>query len=180
MSELVIEQVRDKIRNIPNFPKEGILFRDITTALKDKVALKQMVDYLAEQFKAEKIDYIVGLESRGFIFGMPLAYLFDAGFIPIRKPNKLPGETLSESYQLEYGTDTFEIHADALTKGDRVLIVGDLLATGGTAAAACNLVKKTGAEIVGCAFVIELDDLNGRAKMPKDCRVVSMVHYEGE
>lgn len=180
MSELVIEQVRDKIRNIPNFPKEGILFRDITTALKDKVALKQMVDYLAEQFKAEKIDYIVGLESRGFIFGMPLAYLFDAGFIPIRKPNKLPGETLSESYQLEYGTDTFEIHADALTKGDRVLIVDDLLATGGTAAAACNLVKKTGAEIVGCAFVIELDDLNGRAKMPKDCRVVSMVHYEGE
>ena len=180
MSELVIEQVRDKIRNIPNFPKEGILFRDITTALKDKVALKQMVDYLAEQFKTEKIDYIVGLESRGFIFGMPLAYLFDAGFIPIRKPNKLPGETLSESYQLEYGTDTFEIHADALTKGDRVLIVDDLLATGGTAAAACNLVKKTGAEIVGCAFVIELDDLNGRAKMPKDCRVVSMVHYEGE
>ena len=180
MSELVIEQVRDKIRNIPNFPKEGILFRDITTALKDKVALKQMVDYLAEQFKTEKIDYIVGLESRGFIFGMPRAYLFDAGFIPIRKPNKLPGETLSESYQLEYGTDTFEIHADALTKGDRVLIVDDLLATGGTAAAACNLVKKTGAEIVGCAFVIELDDLHGRAKMPKDCRVVSMVHYEGE
>mgnify|MGYP004460365819 CR=1 FL=1 len=180
MSEQVIEEVRSKIRNIPDFPKKGILFRDITTALKDADALKLMVDYLADQFKGEKIDYIVGLESRGFIFGMPLAYLFNAGFIPIRKPNKLPAETLKESYELEYGTDTFEIHADALKKGDRVLIVDDLLATGGTAAAACNLVTKTGAEIVGCAFVIELDDLGGRKKMPKDCRVVSMVHYEGD
>ena len=177
MTNLVVEQVRDKIRNIPDFPKQGILFRDITTALKDKYSLKQMVDYLAEQFRNEDIDYIVGLESRGFLFGMPLAYLFNAGFIPIRKPNKLPGETISETYELEYGTDTFEIHADALKKGDKVLIVDDLLATGGTASAACNLVKKTGAQIVGCAFVIELDDLKGRSKMPKDCKVVSMVHY---
>ena len=180
MTNLVVEQVRDKIRDIPDFPKKGILFRDITTALKDKDALKQMIDYLADKFKDEKIDYIVGLESRGFIFGMPLAYNFNAGFIPIRKPNKLPGETLSETYDLEYGTDTFEIHADALKKGDRVLIVDDLLATGGTAAAACNLVKRTGAEIVGCAFIIELDDLGGRNKMPKDCKIVSMVHYEGD
>ena len=180
MTNLVVEQVRDKIRDIPDFPKKGILFRDITTALKDKDALKQMIDYLADKFKDEKIDYIVGLESRGFIFGMPLAYNFNAGFITIRKPNKLPGETLSETYDLEYGTDTFEIHADALKKGDRVLIVDDLLATGGTAAAACNLVKRTGAEIVGCAFIIELDDLGGRNKMPKDCKIVSMVHYEGD
>ncbi|MBR1753650.1 adenine phosphoribosyltransferase [bacterium] len=180
MTELLVEQVRNKIRTIPDFPKKGILFRDITTALKDNVALKQSVDYLAEQFKNEKIDYIAGLESRGFIYGMPLAYIFNAGFIPIRKPNKLPAETLSETYELEYGTDTLEIHADALKKGDRVLIVDDLLATGGTAAAACNLVKRTGAEIVGCAFIIELDDLGGRKKMPKDCRIVSMVHYEGD
>lgn len=180
MTNSVVEQVRDKIRNIPDFPKKGILFRDITTALKDNVALKQMVDYLADQFKEEKIDYVVGLESRGFIFGVPLAYLFDAGFVPIRKPNKLPAATLSETYALEYGTDTMEIHVDALKEGDRVLIVDDLLATGGTAAAACNLVKKIGAEIVGCAFVIELDDLGGRKKLPKECKIVSMVHYEGE
>jgi adenine phosphoribosyltransferase len=180
MTELVVEEVRNKIRNIHDFPKKGILFRDITTALKDKIALKQMVDYLVDKFKGEKIDYIVGLESRGFIFGMPLAYIFNAGFVPIRKPNKLPAETLSESYELEYGTDTFEIHADALKKGDRVLIVDDLLATGGTASAACNLVKRTGAEIVGAAFIIELDDLKGRDKLPKDCKVISMVHYEGE
>ena len=180
MAELVVEQVRDKIRNIPDFPKKGILFRDITTALKDKVALRQMVDYLAEQFKNEKIDYVAGLESRGFIFGMPLSYILDAGFIPIRKPNKLPGKTLSQTYSLEYGTDTLEIHADALQKEDRVLIVDDLLATGGTASAACSLIKRTGAEIAGCAFIIELDDLGGREKMPKDCRIVSMVHYKGE
>ena len=180
LAEAVVEQVRDKIRNIPDFPKKGILFRDITTALKDKIALKQTVDYLAEQFKNEQIDYVVGLESRGFIYGMPLAYLFGAGFVPVRKPNKLPAETLSENYELEYGTDTIEIHADALQKGDKVLIVDDLLATGGTASAACNLVKRTGADIVGCAFVIELDDLGGRKKLPNDCKIVSMVHYEGE
>ena len=173
MTNSVVEQVRDKIRNIPDFPKKGILFRDITTALKDKTALKQMVDYLADQFKEEKIDYVVGLESRGFIFGVPLAYLFDAGFVPIRKPNKLPAATLSETYALEYGTDTMEIHVDALKEGDRVLIVDDLLATGGTAAAACNLVKKIGAEIVGCAFVIELDDLGGRKKLPKESLLFS-------
>lgn len=180
MTNSVVEQVRDKIRNIPDFPKKGILFRDITTALKDKTALKQMVDYLADQFKNEKIDYVVGLESRGFIFGVPLAYLLNSGFVPVRKPNKLPAATLSETYALEYGTDTMEIHVDALKEGDRVLIVDDLLATGGTAAAACNLVKKIGAEIVGCAFVIELDDLGGRKKLPKDCKIISMVHYEGE
>lgn len=177
MPQQLANQVRDMIRNIPDFPKEGILFRDITTALKDAETLKLMIDYLCEQFKDEKIDYVVGMESRGFIFGMPVAYNLNAGFIPVRKPNKLPAETLKEVYELEYGTDSLEIHADALKKGDKVLILDDLLATGGTAAAACNLVTKTGAEIVGCGFIIELDDLQGKNKLPKNCKIVSMVHY---
>lgn len=173
----VAQEVKDKIRNIKDFPKPGIIFRDITTALKDADTLKKMVDFLSENFANEKIDYVVGLESRGFIFGMPVAYKLDSGFIPVRKPNKLPAKTLKESYELEYGTDTLEIHEDALQKGDRVLIIDDLLATGGTAAAACNLVTKTGAEIVACAFVIELNGLNGRDKLPKDCKILSMLEY---
>lgn len=176
MLQTVLE-VKEKIRDIKDFPKPGIIFKDITTALKDAETLKKMVDYLCDIYKNERIDYIIGLESRGFIFGMPVAYNLNAGFIPVRKPNKLPAETISESYELEYGTDTLEIHADALKKGDRVLIVDDLLATGGTAAAACNLVTKTGADIVGCAFVIELKDLNGRDKLPKNCKIVSMIEY---
>lgn len=173
----IANEVKDKIRNIQDFPKPGILFRDITTALKDPESLKKMVDFLCETYKEEKIDYVVGLESRGFIFGVPVAYKLNAGFIPIRKSNKLPAKTIKESYSLEYGTDTLEIHEDALKKGDRVLIVDDLLATGGTAAAACNLVTKTGADIVGCTFIIELNDLAGRNKLPKDCRIVSMLEY---
>lgn len=173
----VAQEVKDKIRNIKDFPKPGIVFRDITTALKDADTLKKMVDFLYENFQNEKIDYVVGLESRGFIFGMPVAYKLDSGFIPVRKPNKLPAKTLKESYELEYGTDTLEIHEDALQKGDRVLIIDDLLATGGTAAAACNLVTKTGAQIVACAFVIELNGLNGRDKLPKDCKILSMLEY---
>ena len=173
----IADEVREMIRSIPDFPKPGILFKDITTALKDAQTLKKMIDFISENFKNEKIDYIIGLESRGFIFGMPVAYNLNAGFIPIRKPNKLPAETLSESYSLEYGTDALEIHLDALNKGDKVLIIDDLLATGGTCAAACNLVYKTGAKIVGCAFVIELNDLKGREKLPRDIRVVSMVEY---
>lgn len=169
--------VKDKIRNINDFPKPGIIFRDITTALKDAETLKVMIDYIYENLKEEKIDYVVGMESRGFIFGMPLAYKFNCGFIPIRKPNKLPAKTLKETYTLEYGTDALEIHEDALKHGDKVLIVDDLLATGGTAAAACNLVKKAGADIVCCAFVIELNDLNGRDKLPKDTKFLSMVQY---
>ena len=180
MTQTLINDVKASIRTIPNFPKEGIMFRDITTALLDKDVLKKMINFITEEFKNEKIDYVAGLESRGFIFGMPVAYFLNAGFVPVRKPNKLPGETISESYELEYGTDTLEIHSDALKKGDRVLIVDDLLATGGTAAAAANLIKKTGAEVVGLAFVIELDDLKGKNKLPKDAKIVSMVHFEGE
>lgn len=173
----IANEVKAKIRDIKDFPKPGIIFKDITTALKDAETLKKMVDFLYDNFKNDKIDYVVGLESRGFIFGMPVAYQLNSGFIPVRKPNKLPAKTLKESYALEYGTDTLEIHEDAFGKGDRVLIVDDLLATGGTAAAACNLVHKTGAEIVACAFVIELNDLKGRDKLPKDCKIVSMIEY---
>jgi len=175
-----VNEVKNSIRTIPNFPKEGIMFRDITTTLKDANAMKKSIDYIVEMFKDEKIDYVVGLESRGFIFGMPVAYLMNVGFIPIRKPNKLPGEVIKVSYELEYGTDTLEMHADAIKKGDRVLVIDDLLATGGTAAAACNLLSKVGADIVGCAFVIELDDLHGREKLPKNSKVITMVHFEGE
>lgn len=173
----IVSDVKDKIRSIPDFPKPGILFRDITTALLDAETLKKMIDFISENFKNDKIDYVVGLESRGFIFGMPVAYNLGVGFIPVRKPNKLPAATLKESYELEYGTDSLEIHADALKQGDRVLVVDDLLATGGTAAAACNLIHKTGADITGCAFVIELDDLQGRNKLPKDCKILSMINY---
>ena len=173
----IAQEVKDKIRDVIDFPKPGIVFKDITTALKDAETLRKMVDFLCVTFQEEKIDYIIGLESRGFIFGMPVAYNLNAGFIPVRKPNKLPAATLSESYELEYGSDTLEIHADALKPGDKVLILDDLLATGGTAAAACNLVIKTGAEIVACGFVIELDDLQGRNKLPKDVKIVSMLNY---
>ncbi len=173
----IAQNVKDRIRNIQDFPKQGIMFRDITTALKDPQTLKLMVDFLCEKFKNEQIDYVVGMESRGFIFAMPVAYNLNAGFVPVRKPNKLPAKTIKETYELEYGTDSLEIHEDALKKGDRVLILDDLLATGGTAAAACNLVTRTGAQIVGCGFVIELNDLNGREKLPKDVRIVSMVNY---
>jgi adenine phosphoribosyltransferase len=170
------DKIKSMIRDIPNFPKEGILFRDITTALKDADTLRLTVDEIYEAFKNERIDYIAGIESRGFIYGMPLAYKLGCGFIPVRKPNKLPAETISQEYELEYGTDKIEIHKDALKAGDRVLIVDDLLATGGTAAAAASLVSQV-ADVVGMAFVIELVDLNGKDKLPKDVKIVSLVKY---
>ena len=171
--------VREHIREVPDFPKKGILFLDITTAVKDSTAMQYMLDFLFEKFKNEKIDYVAGIESRGFIFGAALAYMLKAGFVPIRKPNKLPAETIKETYSLEYGTDTIEMHSDALKAGDRVLVIDDLLATGGTAAAACNLIKRTGAEPIGAAFIIELDPLKGREKIETaGVKVVSMLHYD--
>lgn len=172
-----IENVKSKIRSVENFPKEGIIFRDITTALKDADTLKVMIDYLCEQFKDTKIDYVAGIESRGFIFGMPMAYKLNAGFVPIRKPNKLPAATYAQEYELEYGTDKIEVHQDAFEKGANVLIVDDLLATGGTAEAACKLVKKTGANLVGIAFLIELEALNGKEKLTDAPKIVSMLKY---
>ncbi|MBE7712707.1 MAG: adenine phosphoribosyltransferase [Cyanobacteria bacterium SIG26] len=177
MTTLTIEQVKDKIRAVPNFPKEGIIFRDITTGIKDAVTMKAMIDYLCEQYSEYKIDYIAGIESRGFIFGMPMAYKLNCGFIPIRKPNKLPAQTIKESYDLEYGSDTIEIHADAIEEGANVLVVDDLLATGGTAKAACSLVKKAGGNLIGAAFLIELSDLGGREKLDNCGKVISMLQY---
>ena len=174
-----LDYVRSTVRQVPDFPKPGILFMDITTATKDAKAMNLMIDFLYEKFKDEKIDYIAGIESRGFIFGAPLACRLNAGFVPIRKPNKLPANTIKESYSLEYGTDTIEMHADAVKEGDRVLVIDDLLATGGTAVAACNLVKKVGAEVVAAAFIIELDPLKGREKIEANgVSVVSMLNYD--
>ena len=170
--------VESKVRDIVDFPKKGIVFRDITTAVKDAKALKFMVDFLTEQYEGKNIDYIAGVESRGFIFGSALAYNLGAGFIMIRKPGKLPANVVSQEYELEYGTDKIEMHADAIEEGKNVLVIDDLLATGGTVDAACKLLKKVGANVVGAAFIIELSDLKGREKL-KDIDVVSMIQYEG-
>lgn len=173
------DYVREHVRTVPNFPKKGIMFLDITTATKDAKAMEYMIEFLYEKFKNENIDYVAGVESRGFIFGAALAYKLNAGFIPIRKPNKLPAETIKESYSLEYGTDTIEMHADALKPGDRVIVIDDLLATGGTAVAACKLVKRVGAEVVASAFIIELDPLKGREKIEAEgIKVISMLNYD--
>ncbi len=177
MTTLTIEDVKNKIRAVPDFPKPGIIFRDITTGIKDPDTMRAMVDYLCDQYNGVKIDYIAGIESRGFIFGMPMAYKLNCGFIPIRKPNKLPAQTIKESYDLEYGSDSIEIHADAIEPGANVLIVDDLLATGGTAKAACNLVKKAGGNLIGAAFLIELAELHGRDKLNNCGKIVSMLQY---
>ena len=171
------EYVKSKIRNIVDFPIKGIIFRDITTACKDAKALKYIIEYLTEQFKDKKIDYIAAVESRGFVFGSALACNINAGLVLIRKPGKLPAEVVSQDYQLEYGTDKIEMHKDAIEKGKRVLMIDDLLATGGTVEAACKLVKKVGAIPVACAFVIELQDLKGRERIDSDIEVVSMLKY---
>ena len=165
------------IRSIPDFPIEGILFYDITTLLKNPEALKASVDQLVGHYQDAEVEVIVGMESRGFIFGMPMAYRMGLGFVPVRKPGKLPAETVSESYDLEYGTNTLEIHVDAIEKGQKVLIVDDLLATGGTAKATCSLVEKLGGEIVGIAFVIELNFLKGREKL-QGYDVFSLLQYD--
>lgn len=159
------EELKAKIRNIPDFPKKGILFRDITTLLKDAGAFEKAVLALARPYKDKKIDLITAVEARGFILGAALAYELGVGIVPIRKKGKLPAETMSVTYKLEYGEDTLEIHKDAIKAGDRVLIVDDLLATGGTTLATIELVKKLKGEIVGISFLIELSDLKGRERL---------------
>ena len=171
--------LKSTIRQVPNFPKEGINFIDITTLVKNKDALKEAIRRMAANYLANPPDQIVGIESRGFIFGTGMALELDCGFVPVRKPGKLPAETISESYELEYGTDTIEIHKDAIQSGQKVLIVDDLLATGGTAQAAARLVEKCGGEIMGIVFLVELDFLHGREKL-KDYPVVSLLHYDSE
>lgn len=157
--------LRDYIADVPNFPKEGILFRDITPLMLDGDAFKYSCDQLTDFAKSLGATVICGPESRGFIFGCPVAYNMNIGFVPIRKPNKLPRETVNLSYDLEYGSNTLCVHADAFKKGDKVVIIDDLLATGGTVEAAIKLVEKLGATVVGCAFLIELEDLKGREKL---------------
>ncbi|OVE77683.1 adenine phosphoribosyltransferase [bacterium F11] len=159
------ENLKKYIRDIPDFPKKGILFRDITTLLSDPAAFKTAIDQLAERFAGKGITKVVGIESRGFLTAAPLAYLLGAGFIPVRKKGKLPHKTTSVTYSLEYGEDTLEIHLDAFKKGEKILIADDLLATGGTAKATCELVEKNGGKVAGIGFLIELSDLKGRDKI---------------
>ncbi len=163
------------IRDVADFPKEGILFKDLTTLWKDKDGLKESIDELAQKYKGKGIDKVVGMESRGFIVGAPVAYLIGAGFVPVRKPGKLPSKTVSETYDLEYGTDTLVVHEDAISKGDKVLIVDDLLATGGTAEATVKLIEKLGGEILEVCCLVELGFLNGRAKISRP--VFTLLQY---
>lgn len=171
--------LKQKIRSVPGFPKPGIVFRDITTLLKDPMAFREAVDRMAGQFADKDPEVIVGIESRGFIFGAAMAYKLGAAFVPARKPGKLPAETVRAEYQLEYGTDAVEIHRDAIRPGQRVLLVDDLLATGGTMAATASLVEQLGGDIVGIVFLIELSFLNGRQKLA-GYPVVSLIQYESE
>ena len=168
--------LKSLIRDIPDFPKPGILFRDITTLLRDPAGLQYTIDTMATQVRDLQPQYIVGIESRGFIFGTALAYKLGLGFIPVRKPGKLPADVHTVEYVLEYGTDRLEIHQDAVVPGSRVLMVDDLIATGGTAVATAKLLHQIGSELVGCAFVLELDDLGGRSRLP-DVPIISLVHY---
>ena len=155
----------DYIRDIPDFPKEGILFKDITPLLKDKDVFKKAIDTIADNYNDIEIDYVVGIEARGFIIGTPLAYALNKGFIPIRKPGKLPYDKISASYDLEYGSNELEIHTDAISEGDNILLVDDLLATGGTTKASVDLIEKLGGNIVSIAFLLELVELNGREEI---------------
>jgi adenine phosphoribosyltransferase len=171
------DHLKKMIREVPDFPKKGILFYDITTLLKDKVGFATLIDALSEHYLNEKIDTVLAIEARGFIFGPALAYRLNAGFVPIRKPGKLPAETVRLTYDLEYGQDTLEIHKDAIKPGQRVIIVDDLLATGGTANACARLAKSLGADIAGMGFVVELDFLGGREKF-NGTEVFSLLHYD--
>jgi len=169
--------LKEKIRVIDNFPKEGISFKDITTLISDGEALKEAIDQIVEHLKDKKIDVIVGPEARGFIFGVPAAYALGIGFIPVRKPGKLPGETISVNYGLEYGEDQLQIHKDVIKPGQRVAIVDDLLATGGTVEGVAKLIEQAGGEVASLDFVIELTELNGKDKL-KGYDVLSLVKYD--
>src|SRR5437868_8885927 len=170
------DHLKQLIREVPDFPKEGILFYDITTLLKDKVGFATLIDALSEHYLGKDIDLVLGMEARGFIFGPALAYRLNAGFVPVRKPGKLPAATQKYDYALEYGTNTLEIHVDAIQKGQRVIIVDDLLATGGTAEATAKLAESLGADIAGLGFVVELDFLNPREKL-KGSDVFFVMNY---
>lgn len=173
--------IQSLIRTIPDYPKPGIQFRDITTLIKDAVGFKATLDRLAERYKSQTITKVVGTEARGFIFGAPLAYALGVGFVPVRKKGKLPGKTTAHEYALEYGHDRIEMHDDAIDINDRVLVVDDLLATGGTAAATVTLVRGMGGIVIECAFVIDLPDLGGRAKLEgMGLSVHTLIEFEGD
>jgi adenine phosphoribosyltransferase len=176
-----IEFIKSKIRTIPGWPKPGIMFRDVTTLMKDVEGFNKVIELFYDRYKDNGIQAVVGIESRGFITGAVLASKLGVGFIPIRKKGKLPGKVISEEYELEYGTDTIEIHDDALEKGEKVLLVDDLIATGGTALAACKLLEKLGAEVVECNFIIDLPDLGGTKKLEDaGFKSFSLVAFEGD
>jgi adenine phosphoribosyltransferase len=171
------DDLKQLIREVPDFPKPGILFYDITTLLKDKLGFARLIDALTEHYIDKHIDLVLGIEARGFIFGPALAYRLNAGFVPVRKPKKLPAEVLQWKYELEYGHDMLEVHKDSIEPGQRIVICDDLLATGGTARATAEMAKSLGAEICGLGFVVELDGLKGRDKL-KGYDVFSLLHYE--
>jgi adenine phosphoribosyltransferase len=171
-----MEELKSIIRDIPDFPKKGIVFKDITTLLADAASYQRMVDLLSHRYVGKRIDKVVGVEARGFIIGAALAYKLGAGIVLVRKPGKLPSETFKKSYDLEYGTDTLEIHTDAIKKGERILIADDLLATGGTMAAVVDMVSSMGADLVECCFMAELEFLNGKNRLPAD-KVFSLLKF---
>ena len=173
--------IKSRIRTVPHYPKPGIMFRDITTLLKDPVGFRVTINELVNRYTGMKIDKVVGIESRGFIIGAALAFQLGLGFVPIRKKGKLPAETVGHDYQLEYGADRIEMHVDAITKGEHILLVDDLIATGGTADAACTLIDKMGGKIVECCFVIDLPDLGGRERLEKMGHTVhALCEFEGD
>jgi adenine phosphoribosyltransferase len=173
--------IKSRIRTVPHYPKQGVMFRDITTLLKDPVGFRITINELVNRYTAQKIDRVAGIEARGFIIGAALAYQLGVGFVPIRKKGKLPAETVGHDYDLEYGTDRIEMHADAVSQGERVLLVDDLIATGGTAEAACKLIEGMGGKIVECCFVIDLPDLGGRARLEKHGhKVFALCEFEGD
>jgi adenine phosphoribosyltransferase len=173
--------IKSHIRTVPHYPRPGIMFRDITTLLKDPVGFRVTIQEIANHYRGEKIDKIAGIESRGFIVGAPVAFSLGVGFVPIRKKGKLPAEAIGHDYELEYGRDRIEIHVDAIGPGDRVLLLDDLVATGGTAEAAWQLIQKMGGIVVGCCFVIDLPDIGGRRRLEKHgLKVFSLCQFEGD
>ncbi len=173
--------IKSLIRTVHHYPKQGVMFRDITTLLKDPVGFRVTINELVNRYTGVKIDRVAGIEARGFIIGAALAFQLGVGFVPIRKKGKLPAETIGHDYELEYGTDRIEMHVDAVSKGDRVLLVDDLIATGGTAEAACKLIESMGGKIVECCFVIDLPDLGGRKRLEKHGqKVFALCEFEGD
>lgn len=177
----MMENIKKKIRTIPHFPKKGVMFRDITTLLQDNQGLRDVVEVFTSRYKNAMIDIVASIEARGFILGGIVAYQLGAGFVPIRKKGKLPYKTMKQVYELEYGTDMIEIHLDAIKKGDKVLLIDDLLATGGTSLAAAKLIEKLGGKVLECAFIIDLPELGGKKKLEEHgLKVYNLVEFEGE